>query len=824
MNLKSLHDLRHFLFDVMNDGVLIIDRRGTIVDCNQTFHVRLGYAKDELIGLSVSDIDTPENAARIFEHIDRAMNEGLLTFETVHRHKDGSVMPVEINARSVSVHDDAIFCAIVRDISRRKKMETNLQETSQIYQAAINTPALGFWAVDIDGRIVDVNDAYLDKSGYNREELLAMRISDIEATEKPEETEEHIKAVIRQGHERFRSQHRRKDGSVWPVEIVINFSRIWGGLFLSFLEDITEKVQQENSLGMAYRIIETMDQAVVVTDAENKIIKINPATSRISGYTFEEVRGCDPKIFSSGHHGGEFYSALWKSLKARGHWEGEIWDRRKDGEVYAKWMTVNAICDARGRVSNYISVFSDITERKKSEEMIWRQANYDSLTGLPNRHLFCERLDQAIKKANRYGNSLAVLFIDLDRFKEVNDNLGHSMGDELLVQAAKRILAHIRETDTVARLGGDEFTVILPDYGQRSNLDHIAWKLIQELARPYELSDSEAVYLSASIGITIYPDDAVNLGGLLKNADQAMYLAKGEGRNRVGYFTPSMQQEALEKMVLTNDLRKAIDRQELEVYYQPIVDLKNGRIYKAEALLRWHHPERGMISPTVFIPLAEDSGLIHIVGEWVFHEAICCINSWRNRYDLLIQVSVNKSVIQFNQPGDWLKTLRKMNLPGNSIVVEITESLLMSKSQSISDQFQEYHRAGIEVSIDDFGTGFSALSYLHQFDIDYLKIDRLFIAGLEGDSGSTALTEAIIVMARKLGIKTIAEGVEHELQRDLIMEFGCDYAQGFLYAEPLPVEEFEQIIAPAGKILERPPSVQNSLSKSMKTLKISGFN
>jgi diguanylate cyclase (GGDEF)-like protein len=430
-----------------------------------------------------------------------------------------------------------------------------------------------------------------------------------------------------------------------------------------------------------------------------------------------------------------------------------------------------------------------------SMQKLLKLANYDVLTGLPNRNLFNERLEQEIKKASRNKSSLTLLLIDLDEFKKVNDTLGHHAGDLLLIEAAQRIGRCVRETDTVARLGGDEFIIILPDISGSQHIELAAQKIILELNKPFTLGNN-IVYSSASIGITVYPDDALNIESLLKNVDQAMYVAKEEGRNRFGYFTESMQQEVREKLAMTKDLRKALSRNQLQLYFQPIVELSSGKILKAEALLRWKHPVRGMVSPSDFIPLAEETGLIHEIGEWVFQEALKNVKQWHNQFGLIIQVSVNKSPVQFEQDNrkNWLEQIKGLDLPGNGITVEITEGLLLRGSSKINQQLLEFRNGGIEVSIDDFGTGFSALSYLKRFDIDYLKIDRSFIKDLELDGHDRALTEAIIVMAHKLGIKTIAEGVETEGQLSLLRAFGCDYVQGFLYSPAVPAMEFVKII------------------------------
>ena len=496
------------------------------------------------------------------------------------------------------------------------------------------------------------------------------------------------------------------------------------------------------------------------------------------GYAHQRV-GLEPKWYTGAYR--KYLSSLQPILH-----EMYVHD-------HVKFM---AACDALLKV-----VFLDMelaldTYFHTTTQELLRLANYDALTGLPNRVLFNDRVEQELKKARRAESSLAILMIDLDRFKEVNDTLGHGKGDSLLIEAAKRISGCMRETDTVARFGGDEFTVILPELIDNFHAERIAQNIIQELHKPFML-DTNMVNISASIGITIFPVEARDAESLLKHADQAMYVAKTEGRNRFSYFTESMQQAANEKHALTNDLRQALSRHELDVYYQPIVELCSGRILKAEALLRWKHPTRGMVSPATFIPLAEESGLIHEIGEWVLNESIDSVRRWLNQFGRIIQVSVNKSPIQFDRKEEftWADALDNLRLPGNSITVEITEGLLLKDSCKVKQQLLEFRNSGIEVSIDDFGTGFSALSYLKKFDIDYLKIDRSFIKDLELEENDMALTEAIIVMAHKLGIKTIAEGVETEGQFSLLKSFGCDYAQGFLFSPAVPGAEFEQIIA-----------------------------
>ncbi len=555
---------------------------------------------------------------------------------------------------------------------------------------------------------------------------------------------------------------------------------------------VIERRNSDEALQLASLVYENSSEAMMVTDENDCILTINPAFTDMTGYTLDEVYGRNAGLLNPG-----LMDTPEIGRSATGPWVGEAHRRRKSGEEFTVWMTVNTIYGSGGCVHRRVTLFSDITDKKEAEALIWHQANFDHLTRLPNRRLFMDRLDQGIRFAHREGNQLAMLFIDLDHFKEVNDTLGHQVGDLLLVEASRRIIGCVRDSDTVGRLGGDEFVVLLGELRDANSIDRVSQCILDTLSAPYQLND-EQVYLSGSVGITIYPNDAGSAEELLKNADQAMFAAKQAGRNRCNFFTRSLQDAAQQRIHLVRDIHRALDEAQFTVHFQPVVELATGRVCKAEALLRWAHPHRGNVSPAIFIPIAEDTGAIHEIGTLVFREVVARVKEWRQRFDPQFQVSVNKSPVQFHASGeeghDWVTYLQRQGLSGDSIVIEITEGVLLKSSAQIDAQLLRYRDAGIQVAIDDFGTGYSSLDYLKRFDIDYLKIDRSFISNLESDSSNQILSEAMVVMAHKLGFRVIAEGVETDTQRELLLRMGCDYAQGHVYSAAVPADEFEVLL------------------------------
>ena len=565
---------------------------------------------------------------------------------------------------------------------------------------------------------------------------------------------------------------------------------------LGTVQDVSERELTARSMREALVVFNASHQGIITTNAEVHITTVNPAFTEITGYSADEVIGRKPSILKSDRHDLSFYQALWATLSEHGRWEGEIWNRRRNGEIYPQWMTISRVVDSNGKVIEYVALFNDITERKQQEEEIWRQANFDALTGLANRNLFADRLERAIAQAKRHDKKVGLAFLDLDGFKWINDTLGHDLGDDLLVEAAQRLARAVRDQDTVARLGGDEFTVIIQELADPQDMLGIGEKLVSVLRDPFTLGGS-LHHVSGSIGITLYPDDGEDVQTLLKNADIAMYKAKQAGKNRYQFYARHMQIDARARLEMEADLRKAIAGQELRLHYQPIVDTDSGELVGAEALVRWEHPQRGMVSPLDFIPVAEDSGLIVPIGAWVLREAARQWAVWRDKGHPPLRISVNVSSVQFREAnlGQILvDVLREFAIEPGRLMFEITESVLMDGSAETEARMRELKDIGIGYALDDFGTGFSSLSYLKRFPVDIVKIDRSFVNDCPDDRNDAHLVEAIINMAHSLELRVTAEGVETEAQFEFLRELGCDYLQGYLAGRPLPAEAFEVLI------------------------------
>ncbi len=570
-----------------------------------------------------------------------------------------------------------------------------------------------------------------------------------------------------------------------------------GGGFVSIYTDITARKQTQERLLLAEKVFDNSPEAIMITDQNNRIVSINEAFTQITGFAPDEVVGQDPRILASGRHDRDFYRQMWLTLQKCGHWSGEIWDRKKSGDIYPKWMTINAVTDQMtGELTHYVAMFADITERKRAEERIHFLAHHDALTELPNRFSLEIRLEQALIDARRHSWHVAVLFIDLDRFKVINDTLGHHVGDLLLIEVSRRFRNAVRESDMVARLGGDEFVIVLPDLENTDAAAHVALKIISALLEPIVV-DGNQLHTSPSIGISLYPDDGLSVDAIMKNADTAMYHAKALGRNNYQFFAEEMNRAASERLSIEASLRQALGRGELSLHYQPQFSADGRRATGVEALLRWQLPGEGLVMPQRFITIAEETGMIVPIGAWVLREACRQLRSWLDIGLPPLRMALNLSARQLGN-ADLIHTVREAlaeyHIPPQLLELEITESAVMDKPEEAIKVLQALKRMGVTLAIDDFGTGYSSLAYLKLFPIDHLKIDRSFVRDIERDPDDAAIAVSTIALAHSLGVRVVAEGVETQAQFDMLREHGCDEVQGFFFSEPLPAEAATQFL------------------------------
>jgi len=837
------------IFELHDDVMLLIEPDdGHIIDANISASHFYGYSQTVLRSMRIQDINlmTAEEVAQ-----ERALAKKQQRNLFIFRHKlsNGLSKTVEVTSTPVSYQGKMVLLSIIRDLSYRGKLHDNLwhyhedledviddqelnirnkneqlivvlsisiasliivvtgliislyrqrqakDDNYRLSQIVQQSP-LSVVRTDVDGNIDYVNKQFELSSGYVAEEVLGKKPSILKSGKTSDSEYEELWKTITQGNVWVGEFHNvRKDGehfwekaTIGPVRSINNEI----SHFIALKEDITELKKGEKRLRLAATVFESASEAVMVTDADNKIQAVNKAFTDITGYSAEEAMGQDPGILASGHHDEAFYQQMLTSLKETDNWQGEIWNRRKNGEIYTEWLAITATRDSRGKLENYVSLFSDITKRKENEVRIQFQANYDSLTGLANRTLFGDRFSQALKHAQREKHQVALLYLDLDGFKHVNDTLGHSKGDALLKEVATRLVSSLRKSDTVARLGGDEFVILMPDGNSIKHIEHMAMKVQESISVPYSLDGHDA-FVSASIGITVYPDDGEDTETLMRKADSAMYKAKASGRNNFQFFTVEMDKKAQQRRELEHDLRRALEHDEFSVYFQPVMDVSKSCIAGAEALIRWHHPEKGLIPPNDFIPLAEDIGLIVPIGEWVLRQACLEAVKWHQQYHNAPRVAVNLSSHQFQRGSIFNLTkeiLAETGLSPQQLILEITESVLISDDVATLTQLQALRGLGVDLSIDDFGTGYSSLSYLKKFPITALKIDRSFVMDVTTNQEDEVLIKAIVSMAKSLNLKVVAEGVETNEQVNLLQQIDCQYIQGYFYSKPLPKDDF----------------------------------
>lgn len=818
---------RH-LFDTSQAMICVLDREGYILLSNEAGSTMLGHdTTSRLAGRKMMTMIHPDDQHLFDQGLKRLLKKKFPTQARFMR-ADASVIDVEANAHDIG---DGQIMIEARDVSVRVETEAALEDREARLQAIVDSVADAIVTINSEGTIVSFNKAAETIFGYSEKNALGKSISmligkthsgkhDVYLKGYAATGDNHIIGV--KGREEF---GLRKDGTEFPLELSVN--ELHHGkkrFFTGIMRDITERKvaeealskahdeletrvdertkeltleiavrqQAEGRLRLAAQVIENLSEGVVIIDPDFKILSVNPAYSVITGYTAQESVGKFPTKHTALCRSGPMFEEMWSGLESEGQWEGEFWNVRKNGDEYAERLSVTAIIGPKGEVRQFAAVIADITKRKQDEERILYQANYDSLTGLPNRALFIDRLNQSIAGMSRTGKSLALLFIDLDGFKLINDTLGHDIGDKLLQEAAVRLGECIRTGDTVARLGGDEFTIVMPNLDDPRNATIVAQRSLEALATAFNLNGHEA-FVSASIGITVFPDDALSSTELLKNADSAMYRAKDQGKANYQYFTADMNQKVKERLILKNGLVKAHDNGEFTLYYQPKLDIKTNTIVSVEALMRWDSPELGSVPPNVFIPLLEESGMVVEVGAWAIKRACEQHSEWISEGLPPIKIAVNLSPRQLREPSFVeivTNILNETSVSHEFFEIEITESMLMSDAPNVVACLKSLHDSGIHISMDDFGTGYSSLSYLKRFPIDTIKIDRSFVADITTNNDDAEIIRTIINMGRTLNRNIIAEGVETQEQLDLLRQYECDEIQGYLVSTPLAAKDF----------------------------------
>lgn len=653
---------------------------------------------------------------------------------------------------------------------------------------------------DTDGFIQYVNKSFERETGYSKGEVLGKNPKLLKSGNKTDVEYSQMWQTLLAGNSWSGEFHnKRKDGGLyWERATISPLTDSNGEIthFIALKQPIDAEKATQEQIRLASTVFDSATEAIMVTSVDNVIQMVNPAFKTITGFSAEEVIGKTPAILRSGRHGVDFYQAIYARLNAQGTWEGEIWNRRKNGEVYPEWLMISSRFDHQGRLEGYVAIFSDITKRKQDEALILKQANYDFVTALPNRSLFSDRLHQALRLSDRNQTQTALLFVDLDRFKYVNDNFGHHIGDQLLQEVAKRLCAEVRRTDTVARLGGDEFAVIVGDLLDMHAVEQIANKILINLAKPFMLDEHE-VFISCSIGIAFYPVHGADSDVLIINADSAMYKAKQQGRNMRVYFNNALNEDSNRRREIEIDLHKALRKKEFYLVFQPIWSIDHQKMESVEALIRWNNPNKGMISPGEFIPLAEESSLIHDIGRWVIEDAFRFASLLQQQAANPPKVSLNISSMQFMRGKlDELiiAMLTRYQLPGEAIVLEITESVLMLDQPDIGKQLDALVQQGIQLSIDDFGTGYSSLSYLKKYPIRRIKIDQSFVRDLTTDKGDQTLVAGIISLASSLNMTTTVEGVETHAQLDMLKTYGKPLIQGYLFNRPLKEQALLELL------------------------------
>jgi diguanylate cyclase (GGDEF)-like protein/PAS domain S-box-containing protein len=701
--------------------------------------------------------------------------------------------------------DGELVRRAIRYAIGRSAADAALRTSESRFRALFDNAGTGVILSDAGGAYIHCNPAFCSMVGYSDAELQTMTYRDITH---PDDIDAHIKMrddmmAGRTDSYELTKRYIRRDGAVVWARLTVTAMREGSDNELRFtvavVEDVTERKRLEDHMRLAATVFESTGEGLFVTDEKRRIIHVNPAFTELTGYPAGEVIGRTPKFLASGRHTPEFYDALFKTLEESGKWQGEIWNRRKTGEMFAEWLNISVVLNERGELSNYVAVFSDITSRKQDEERLNYQANHDPLTRLPNRTLFQERLSRALTRAHRNQSIVALLFIDLDYFKQVNDTLGHLAGDILLQQVAERLSSCVRQGDTVARLAGDEFTVILEEISEPRDGAVVAHKILSLMAEPFDLQGHEA-RISSSIGVALYPSDGGDAQTLIKLADAAMYRAKHQGRNACRFHSESVNAQAFERLALESALRHAVERREFLLHYQPIFDARSGQVVAVEALLRWRHPDFGMIMPNQFLPLAEETGLIAPVGKFVLEEACRQAKAWLDAGHAGLKVGVNLSGRQLRAPElieDIAAALEGSGLPPSALELDVPESAIIDKGQDVDAIFTQFKTLGVRMAIDAFGSGYSSFAFLRKLPSNTLKIDQGFVRDTASGAEESEIVTAIVAVARGLHLSVVAPGIETAEQLAHLAKYDCDMVQGFLFAHPMPADDLTEFLRSA---------------------------
>ena len=691
---------------------------------------------------------------------------------------------------------------VIQDITERKAAEQNLimlkeqaEQSESKFKAITDQSSEGISVADMDGNYTFVNKAFCDMMGYREEELLQKTVFDMKAPE-----QDHSSFDRTKGQEegmQVEVMLQRKDGSVFIAEVIGKVIEFAGQTqVLGTVRDITRQVKADEQIRTLSQAVEQSPVSVMITDTHARIEYVNAAFEKITGYAAEEVKGLNPRLLKSDRTQPSQYHELWEAISQGKSWQGELQNRKKNGELFWEYGHFAPVLDEEGQTRHYLAVKEDITIRKQQEEHIIHQAHYDTLTNLPNRFLVLDRLSQLMEEAKRDGQHVAVLFLDMDDFKKVNDSMGHETGDKLLVEASERLAGVIRAGDTVGRFGGDEFIVLLGGLNDSADARPVAEHLLNRFRDAFRIDDRELM-ITLSLGIAIYPGDGDNASDLLRNADSAMYHSKQLGRNTFSFFTDEMNRNAAHRLALEEQMHGALDRGEFSLCYQPQIDIETGQIVGAEALLRWNNPALGQVSPVEFIPIAEQTGLIVSIGNYVLSAAIEQAAKWQKTYSEDFNIAINLSPRQFRDPNlaEFVgELMRRVNINSDTVELEITEGVLLSGHSYVDETLTGLNKLGVNIAMDDFGTGYSSLSYLRRYPFDVLKIDKSFIRDISDDQADRELINATIAMAHGLNLKVVAEGVETEAQLQYLKSLKCDYAQGYLFGKPVPAVAFSDLL------------------------------